>query len=350
MDIIKRLMEHFISSKKDLLCVILKDESVDVSISSNGETKGLTRKELPNLQFDEDKYLQNLADVLRDKISWLENLNDTRIVFLLGERLIETERFVLPVMPKKDEQEAIDWEVAESINYERDSYYYKVVRAKEKLGEEYQYTVYAAPKSFVEKLVGMTNGFNIKFAYVIPQIDKEQFVDVNRINLCPEDLQENDFDECLTKWSKYVLTICIFIVVLIMGGMEIFLYTKNTQLSGLEENLQKEAFWKASYQSARSMEQETKRLNLTLKRLDDASLKQSHVLEALGRSTVSGLWITGIESEGVIYKITGRSLDMQGVNAWTEELSLSSDFKDVKILSTDARSTGISFVANISER
>lgn len=347
---LKLFKSKLIHHKDKLLCIVLTENSITIKLHVNGEENTPVERSLENITIDEDVYLQNIANVLREELSWLDIGDDMHLGFLLDKSILEIENFVLPPMPKKEEKEAIGWEVSESIGLEKDSYYYKVQKNKEKDEGEYHYTIYAADKTLVNKLAGMTQGFNVKLAFISPFDISQSFEDMTNNDLLPRELQSNEINIMLTNWTKYFVFLCIVASSLIILCLEFLLYDKICELKNVEKSLKLESFWQENLNLTNSIEQKTKRLNTILKRLDDTTIKHSKMLEALGRSNVPGLWITSVETEGLNYRITGRSVDMLGLNAWMEELTINSSFKNTKVISTEARSLGLSFIVTISER
>lgn len=343
----KSKSSHF---KDNFLYAILTSDSITIKSKIQEKESETIEHSLKSRVHGEELYLQNIADVLRDELSWMSVDKNTQFAFLLDKSILDKESFGLPSMPKGEEKEAIAWEVLESVRLEKGSYYSVVEKYSETEENECHYTVYAVDKSFITTLAGMTQGFGIKLAFIAPYERNKSFEEMSKQNFLPQELKASEMNVVLTKWGKYFAFACLVIAAFAIFGLEIFIYNVKNDLHNLEKSLQAEAFWQENFKQTNAMERKNKRINAAIKRLDDTTIKHSKILEALGRATVPGLWIISVEAEELNYKITGRSVDMLGLNAWLEELSLNSNFKHSKVLSTEVKSLGISFNVIVSEK
>lgn len=319
-----------------------------IVLSSSSVTLRNNTHNLPSFSSNEADYLQSLADHLREELFWADSKPTPGLTFLLDSSLLDVESFTLPPMPRGEEKEAIAWEVAESVILPKNSFYYVLRKTKQE--DEFAYTIYAADRSLVEKLAGMAQGFALPLAFIAPYEESLTVEEMSKLDLCPEDLSGQEFKRKLTLWSKYFAATCIFLSLLTVGGMEYSLYEKESELLTLEDKLKLESFWQEHYLATKALSRETKHLQELAKRLDKATAKPSKFLEALGRSTVPGVWVVSVQAEGLAYKLRGQSADLLGVNAWLEELGKESDFKHAQLLSTDAKAVGFGFEARLSEK
>ena len=120
-EMLRKIRERFFRSYKGP-CVILGENSVVLKSYEEENCRFLGVFDLPDYSISEDEYLQKLAEVLREELSWLEGQKD--IVFLLESYFLEVEDFYLPIMPTKEEKAAIAWELSESLNLKADEFYY----------------------------------------------------------------------------------------------------------------------------------------------------------------------------------------------------------------------------------
>lgn len=340
-------MKNFLVSKfKNVISIVLYDSSVTIKVPAQTISTG----NLPSFSSGEEAYLSALADHLREELFWAEG-GDKPIPglgILLDASLLDVEPFTLPLMPRSEEKEAIAWEVAENVILPKNSFYHTIRKTKQE--DEFAYTIYAVDKSLVDKLAGMAQGFALPLAFISPYDESLTMEEMSKLDLCPEDLSGQEFKQKLTLWSKCFAAACLFLSLVLVGGLEYSLHVKESELLALEDKLKLESFWQEHYLATKALARETKHLQELTQRLDKATAKPSKFLEALGRSTVPGVWVVSVQAEGLAYNLRGRSADLVGVNAWLEELRQESDFKHAKLLSTDAKAVGFGFEARLSEK
>ena len=346
-EMLRKIRERFFRSYKGP-CVILGENSVILKTYEEENCRVLGEFDLPNYSISEDEYLQKLAEVLREELSWLGDQKD--IVFLLESYFLEVEDFYLPIMPTKEEKAAIAWELSESLNLKADEFYYITHKEEKSKDKECLYTVYGVSKSLIEKLIGMAHGFGFKPCLLAPNLEGKVIRELFSYDLLPKDLINKEYNDKMNEYSQMLLKMCIVLTLSVVGLLGSANYYYGVRLQNLEDELQKNSFWHENFRVAKSLENETRNLNSLIEQLDAKSIKRSKLLEALGRSSVAGVWLKGVESDGEKYRVRGNAIDMLGINAWVEEVPASSEFKNVKILSTEAGINSISFVAMVSEK
>ena len=344
---LEKLKEKFAKNYGKGIYVELNVNKVRLKSSRLKDAKTLSESDLPNYKADEEIYLRSLASFLREELAWVENYKELGISFLLEEDLLKLEEFNLVSIPRKEEQEAVSWEVKETLNLLGGSYYYKLKKSKEKIGEEYLYTLYACEKALVHKLCGLAEGFDLKLKSIAPL---KASGSPKENNLCPKELYMGRAKEKIKTYGKKFLCVALGIAALVFGSIELAIYKEEAELKSLKEEIERQRLWQEHFTYANALGNETRRLNKMIMRLDKNKKQQTKILEAVGRSLVPGVWLTGLEEEGKAYKITGRSVDLLGVKAWSEELPLNSHFKKVQVLSTDARIGSLSFSARVQEK
>ena len=274
---------------------------------------------------------------MKKYFAWIEKLSsfykipvEKQKVVVLEEEQVFTCKLVLPVMPKKEIEEAIRWELPLYVPFEDGTYYfaYKYLGLSDGMQN---LQVYVVLKSLVQNLEEEAKEQGLVLTELRVSGDEE-----HSFNLLPGGEKRKLLPK--TKLYKHGTILLLILGAVLLTGVWCYKTVQISNLRKSQANLQNMSLWQERYEKQKVREQKIKTLSTAIVKLEKERVLWSELLPVLGVSVPKDCWLTTIKQRDAskIVELQGKAKAMEQIRKLLDDLQGSKNFSKVTLAETNA--------------
>lgn len=265
------------------------------------------------------KKLNGLMSVSPDKC--VEVKLDMEQVFLC--------QLTLPMMPKKEVNEAVRWELPLHVPYTEESYYYDYKLVASRDGMQIVQAV-VTTREVIDKLEAEAKSKALILTGAFVEVEGELY------NLVPNASKRKRLP--LTRLYNLGTILALSLGAVLLIGGYCYKTIQAVELENVAAQITDMQIWKQRYEEQAVRRKKLKALKQAVSKLDKERLPWGEVLPILERSTPRNCWLTNIRQKDAARDIefSGKAVDVKQVQSLINNLQLVREFTAVKLLETYA--------------
>ncbi len=255
---------------------------------------------------------------------------EKQMVVTLDEEQVFTCKLTLPVMPKKEVEEAVRWELPLHVPFEEETYHFAYKSLGLSDGME-NLQVYVVLKSVVQNLdeEAKTQG-RVLTEVRVP--DDEG----NVLNLLPNSTRRKLLP--LTKLCKLGTMSVLILGSLLVIGAWCYQVVQTSSLRDAQAKLRSMQPWQERYEKQKVRVQKIKELSAKLAKLEKERVLWGELLPVFGDSVPKNCWLNNVKQREAsqIVELQGKAKDMEQIKKLLENLQESKKFSKITLAETSA--------------
>lgn len=296
-------------------------------------------------QLDEESLAnkQRLTDTLRELLLKREVEESAMVLLLPAAAMMYSEQMVLPSMRRREMQDALAWEVQQSIPWQEEGYTYsfEAIAVRERDEQQSQVTFTALQDTSRAELEHLCSSLLLKLQGILLSdvtID-EAAVGWFAGKALPTVYRQKQKSlqsaaAIFGRWLPKVSGAALALALLAYGGAWGGCYLAQRDLQEIEQQLLQNAVWRQRMQESEAVERNCQRLEKQLAAASKPSKEAGGELERICRQMIPGCWLTLLEYNGNQKPLVlqGQAVDNLALESFVEQLQKCGNYSRVELL------------------
>lgn len=307
-------------------------------------------------QLDEESLAnkQRLADTLREMLLKREVEESAMVLLLPAAAMMYSEQMMLPSMQRRELQDALAWEVQQSIPWQEEGYTYSFEAAavRERDEQQSQVTFTALQDTSRAELEHLCSSLLLKLQGILLSdmtLDEAAEKWFAGKPLLPVYRQKQKHWQgvaaILVRWLPKVSGAALALVLLAYGGAWGGCYMAQRDLQKVEQQLLQNAVWRQRMQESEAVERNCQRLEKQLAAASKPSKEAGGELERICRQMIPGCWLTLLEYNGNQKPLVlqGQAVDNFALESFVEQLQKCGNYSRVELLQSQQQDNVLTY-------
>lgn len=297
---------------------------------------------------------QRLADTLREMLLKRE-VEESAMVLLLPEAaMMYSEQLLLPSMQRRELQDALAWEVQQSIPWQEEGYTYSFEAAvvSERDEQQSQVTFTALKDTSRAELEQLCSSLLLKLQGILlsdmtlDEAAEKWFAGKPLLPVYRQQQKHwHGVAAILGCWLPKVSGAALALVLLAYGGAWGGCYLAQRDLQKVEQQLVQNAVWRQRMQESEAVERNCQRLEKQLAAASKPSKEAGGELERICRQMLPGCWLTLLEYNGSKKPLVlqGHAVDNLALESFVEQLQKCGNYSRVELLQSQQQDNVLTY-------
>lgn len=337
---LKKFLYGRLREKRELLIIRLGKETMSVSLYNKSILIWEENIILPS-GFNEhaEEFLQAVEAALRAILLQHDVEENAACIFSLNADYFYTEELRLPLLPEREQKQALAWEARQCVPWEEESYTY-ICAEQERSGQQVRLNLYALPLTISKGISLLAGKLYLRLHAVSAEIPAQEAVSAWFAGgEMPDLLPKRRFwQKNLALAQQYcykAAALWLLLCMLVYAGAFAGRYLAQEKVREAQRILTQQSKWEQRYQESAAWQTELKRLQKISKKLRAQRILWSGELENLCRMIPSGCWLTLVEpgkNKAGLLQLKGNALDLQTVQDFAQSLQESGKYQRVQLV------------------
>ena len=296
-------------------------------------------------QLDEESLAnkQRLADTLREMLLKREVEEGAMVLLLPAAAMMYSEQLLLPSMQRRELQDALAWEVQQSVPWPEEGYTYSFEAAavSERDEQQSQVTFTALKDTSRAELEQLCSSLLLKLHGILLSeltIDEaaEEWFAGKALPTVYRQKQKSlqSAAAIFGRWLPKISCAALALALLAYGGAWGGCYMAQRDLQKVEQQLLQNAVWRQRMQESEAVERNCQRLEKQLAAASKPSKEAGGELERICRQMIPGCWLTLLEYNGNQKPLVlqGQAVDNFALESFVEQLQKCGNYSRVELL------------------